>query len=217
MASIYILDSEPFTRDGIKSYISSHSAHLVVGEGNSGLSAIPEILALRPEILIAELFLNGLDGLEVVRRIHEDIPSIHIIVYTWKMESFHVSRAVNYGAEGFVLKNTDRCELFEAVDLVLSGRKFFSESISCFVDANGCAIDLMESLTHREREVLQAVAEGLTSPDISNLLYISSRTVEKHRTNLMKKLKVHSQGDLIKYALQRGLIPFHSSSGDATA
>lgn len=217
MASIFLLDSEPFTRDGIKSYFRSHSPHTVIGEGHSGLSAIPEIISSRPEVLIAELFLTGLDGLEVIRRIHEEIPSIQIVVYSWKTESFYVTRAINYGAKAYVLKSTDRNELVDAVEYVLTGRRFFSNAVSNFVDAEGFATDLFENLTHREREVLQSVAEGRTATEISEILYISYRTVEKHRTNLMKKLDLRTHGDLIKYALQRGLIPFHSPSDESAA
>ncbi len=212
MASIFILDSEPFTRDGIREYLQLSNEHHVVGEDESGLNAIPKILAERPELLITDLYVHELNGLEVIRRIHLEIPSIGIVVYTRKLDSNFVSRAVKYGARAYVLKDSGRSELSTAISEVLNGRTHFCETVSNFVDENGHSVDLYEQLTSREREVLQLVAEGKTAPEITSKLFISVRTVEKHRSNLMKKLNVHSHNDLIRYALQRGLIPFHKSN-----
>ncbi len=214
MASVFLLDSEPFSRDGIKEYLQNTSGHTVVGEEVSGLNAIPMILAERPELLITELHLHELDGLEVVRRIHDQLPSTQIIVNTHNIDSINVSRSIRYGARGYIVKSSCRGDLSQAIQSVLNGKTFFSSSISHFVDQEGHSVDVYEDLTTREREVLQLVAEGNTASEITEKLFISVRTVEKHRSNLMKKLQIHSHNDLIRYALQRGLIPFQLTDGD---
>ncbi|NQV72551.1 response regulator transcription factor [bacterium] len=208
MASIFLLDSEPFTRDGIRTYLHKATNNQVVGEEESGLAAIPLILSCRPEVLISDLNLPGLDGLEVIRRLHSDIPSMRIVVYTRKFGGSFISRAVKYGANAYVLKNSPRTELISAISAVLNGHTYFSDIVSHFVGEDGSSVDQYEDLTIREREVLQQVAEGKTAHEMSEELFISVRTAEKHRSNLMKKLDIHSHNGLIRYALQRSLIPF---------
>ena len=217
MASVFLLDSEPFTRDGIRTFLHNTTDNHVIGEEMSGLSAIPKIMSHRPEILISDLYLYGLDGLEVVRRLHSEIPSMRIIINTRKFEASFVSRAIKYGASAYVLKNSSRDELVRAISSVLNGQTYFTDLVAHFVGEDGKAIDLYEDLTTREREVLQLVAEGKTALEVSEILFISVRTVEKHRSNLMKKLNIHSHNELIRYALQRSLIPFQDSDGDMAA
>lgn len=217
MATIFLLDSEPFTRDGIRTFLHQATNNQVIGEETSGLAAIPLILACRPEILISELYLSGLDGLEVIRRLHTEIPSMRIVVNTRKFGSSFISRAVKYGAHAYVLKNSPRVELKNAISSVLNGLSFYSAAVSHFVGEDGYPVDLYEGLTIREREVLQQVAEGKTAHEMSEQLFISVRTAEKHRSNLMKKLDIHTHNGLIRYALQRSLIPFQTSDGDNLA
>jgi len=217
MATVFLLDSEPFTRDGIRTYLHNSTSHQVVGEEESGLNAIPKILGLRPEILISDLYLKGLDGLEVIRRISTQLPSLGILVNTRKLESSYVARSISYGAKAYILKNCTRNQLTGAISSVLNGKTYFCSAVSRFVDEHGNATDLYEELTTREREVLQLVAEGKTAAEITDVLFISVRTVEKHRSNLMKKLSIHSHNDLIRYALQRSLIPFNDSEGEIAA
>ena len=217
MATVFLLDGEPFTRDGIRTYLHNATGNVVIGEEQSGLNALPKILAHRPEILITELYLSGLDGLEVIRRLHHEMPSLHIIINTRRIESNFVSRAVKYGAGAYVVKHAARNELLTAISSVLNGKSYFSPAVSNFINDNGQSVDLYEQLTSREREVLQLVAEGKTANEITDVLFISVRTVEKHRSNLMKKLGIHSHNDLIRYALQRSLIPFNDIGEDLAA
>jgi two-component system, NarL family, response regulator NreC len=214
MASIFLLDSEPFTRDGIRTYLHKSTNNQVIGEESSGLAAIPLILACRPEVLISDLYLSGLDGLEVIRRLHSEIPSLKIVVNTQKVEGSFVLRAVKYGATAYVLKNSPRNDLKRAISAVLKGLSYYSEVISHFIGKDGSPSDLYEELTAREREILQQVAEGKTAHEISEELFISARTAEKHRSNLMKKLDIHTHNGLVRYALQRSLIPFQTLESD---
>lgn len=207
MATIVIAEDHPFVREGIRSYLSSSTHHTVVAECATGLSALSAVSEYQPDVLLVDLRLPEMDGLEVIRRVHEEHPLIRIIVVSMHAGSAYVTRAIRNGAHGYLLKNSGVGDLAGAIDTVLNGGTWFSDSISAAVDKAGNVSDPYDELTKREREVLQLVAEGRTATDIKDILYISARTVEKHRSNLMKKLDLHSHAEVIRYALQRGLIP----------
>ena len=153
----------------------------------------------------------------MIRRVHDEHPLIRIIVISMHAGSAYVSRAVRNGAHGYVLKNSDVQDLAHAIDVVLDGGTWYSPSVSASIDAAGNVSDPYDELTPREREVLQLVAEGRTASDIKDVLFISARTVEKHRSNLMKKLELRSHAEVIRYALQRGLIPLVGPTKGNTA
>ncbi len=207
MATILIAEDHPFVREGIKSYLERNTPHEVVAECATGLEALAETNALKPDLLLVDLRLSELDGLEVIRRVSRDHPLTRVVVLSMHAGASYVTRAVRYGAHGYLLKNSDVQDLAKAIDEVLDGGSYFSPAISSYLSENGEIADRYDDLTSREREVLQLVAEGRTAAEISGTLFISVRTVEKHRSNLMKKLDFHHQVEIIKYALQRGLIP----------
>jgi len=171
------------------------------------LTALSAVNEHSPDVLLVDLRLPEMDGLEVIRRVNADHPLVRIIVISMHAGSAYVTRAVRNGAHGYLLKNSDVNDLSHAIDVVLDGGTWFSPSVSAFIDKAGNVSDPYEDLTPRERQVLQLVAEGKTASDIKDVLFISARTVEKHRSNLMKKLNLHSHAEVIRYALQRGLIP----------
>jgi len=207
MATILIAEDHPFVREGIKSYLERTTPHEVVAECTTGLEALAEANAKKPDLLLVDLRLPELDGLEVIRRISQDQPLARIIVLSMHAGAAYVTRAVRYGAHGYLLKNSDVQILAQAIEKVLDGGTFFSPAVASFITEQGELTDRYDDLTTREREILQLVAEGKTAAEITNTLFISVRTVEKHRSNLMKKLGFHHQGEIIRYALQRGLIP----------
>ncbi len=213
MATIIIAEDHPFVREGIRSYLTSSTHHTVVAECSTGLAAIAAVNEHRPDVLLVDLRLPEMDGLEVIRRVKEEHPLVRMIVVSMHAGSAYVTRAVRNGAHGYLLKNSDINELSEAIEVVHQGGSWFSSSIAASVNANGEVSDPYDELTPREREVLQLVAEGKTASDIKEILFISARTVEKHRSNLMKKLGLHSQSAVIRYALQRGLIPLIGPTG----
>lgn len=216
MATIVLAEDHPFVREGIRSYLTASTYHTVVAECASGLTALAAVNEHQPDLLLVDLRLPELDGLEVIRRVHEEHPLIRIVVISMHAGSAYVSRAVRNGAHGYVLKNSDVKDLAEAIDIVLRGETWFSPSVSASIDELGTVSDPYDDLTPRERQVLQLVAEGKTASDIKDVLFISARTVEKHRSNLMKKLDLRSHAEVIRYALQRGLIPLVGpAKGDA--
>ena len=207
MATVLIAEDHPLVREGIRSYLERSTYHEVVAECASGLTALAKVSELNPDIILVDLRLPEMDGIEVIRRVRQEHPLTKVLVVSMHAGTAYVVRAIRNGAHGYLLKNSDIQDLARAVDLILDGGSYFSPSIASIIDETGELDDPYEQLTTREREVLQLVAEGKTATDIKDVLYISARTVEKHRSNLMKKLGLRSHAEVIRYALQRGLIP----------
>ena len=216
MASILIVEDHPYVREGVRSYLERHTNHFVCAECATGLEALEAVKEHRPELVLIDLRLPKMDGIEVIRRVHQDYPDIKMVVLTMHAGGSFVARAMRYGASGYLLKNSDISDLGLAVDTVLRGGSYFSKGIEPHQNPDGSYKDKMDELTAREREVLQLVAEGRTASEIKELLFISVRTAEKHRSNLMKKLGLHSNAEVIRFALRRGLIPL-VDPGDAAA
>jgi DNA-binding NarL/FixJ family response regulator len=207
MSTIVLVEDHPIVREGIRALISKTTSHRVVAECGDGVAALQLVETHRPDVLIADLRIPGLDGLEVTRRVRKNYPSTVVVVLSMFASDSFVATAFDNGALAYVLKNSDIKELSEAIDSALAGRKFLSKGLAGRVNRGPLASDRYELLTTREREILQLIGEGLTAAQISDRISISIRTVEKHRANLMKKLAVKNHADMIRFALQRGLIP----------
>lgn len=212
MATIVIAEDHPIVREGVRAFLTKTSPHEVVAECGDGLEALKLVAKFRPDILVVDLRMPGLDGLEVIRRVVQKYSWTKVVVLSMHSSDSYVSRAFQNGALAYVLKSSDIKDLNEAIDSALSGRRFLSRGISLRVDREPAPADRYDSLTTREREVFQLVAEGCTATDIAKRLFISVRTVEKHRSNLMHKLEMNNQAEVIRYALQRGLIPLNTAT-----
>ncbi len=212
MARIVLAEDHLIFREGLTALLNSKTDLSVVAETGDGLEALDVIQVEQPDILIVDLSLPGLDGLEVTRRTKKISPSTRIIILSMHASDEYVVRAFRNGAHAYVLKNESMEDLEKAIRAVLQGRPFLSTSLA--LDPNtildpsdlGEIQDPYETLTEREREILQLVAEGNTSPDIAERLFISLQTVNKHRSNIMDKLGRHSQTELVHFAIQRGLV-----------
>lgn len=185
----------------------------LVGEAASGLAAVRQVERLQPDILVLDLMMPELNGLEVARQVTRKSPRTRIVILSMYDNEAYVVEALRAGASGYVLKEFGAEELVKAIRTVVEGKRYLSSTIS--ETAIGSYIQKLEerpldplsSLTNREREVLQLTAEGHSGTEISNRLFISPRTVESHRANLMRKLGVRNQKELIRYAVQRGIVP----------
>jgi two-component system response regulator NreC len=177
------------------------------------LEVVSLVDRLQPHVLIVDLVLPNLSGLEVIRQVRRRAPQTHIIALSMHTNESYVLAALRNGAEAYVLKDAGSADIIQAVREVLVGRRYLSPPLSQYAlevyieKAKGAPLDPYETLTTREREVLHLVAQGETTPTIAARLALSPRTVETHRTNLMRKLGLRIQTDLIRYALQRGIIP----------
>lgn len=184
----------------------------VVGEAGNGTEALRLVEQLKPGIIVLDIVMSGLGGLEVTRQISRRFPDTRVVILTMHANEAYVVEALQHGALGYVLKCATAGELAKAIREVMAGRRYLSpplsgERIAAYLrEAGAQRLDRYETLTTREREVLQLCAEGLTSAQIGGRLVISPRTVEIHRANLMRKLGLHTLSDLVRYAVGRGLV-----------
>ena len=211
--TIVLADDHPVVRQGVRAILAVEPAFQVVGETGDGLEAVRLTEKLQPNVLIVDMMMPGLTGLEVVRRVTQSTPQTHAVILSMYTNEAYVLEALRNGAVGYILKDSVSDELAQAVREVAAGRRYLSALLSeralehYIRKADPAVTDAYELLTAREREVLKLSAESLNNPEIAERLCVSPRTVETHRGNLMKKLGLQNQTDLIRYALKRGLLP----------
>jgi two-component system response regulator NreC len=213
MITIVLADDHHVVRQGLRALLEAETDFSVLGETGDGLDALRLVEQLNPNVLVLDLMMPGLNGLEVARQLARRSPATRIVILSMYSNEAYVLEALGNGASAYVLKDSNSADLVHAVREVAAGRRYLSpplsdRAIEAYQEkAKAATLDKYDMLTTREREVLQLVAEGHTSTDIAARLGISSRTAEAHRSNLMHKLGIHTQADLIRYALRRGIIP----------
>lgn len=212
MTTIVLADDHPIVRQGLNALLSAESDLSIVGEAARGDEALDLVQRLHPGVLVIDLKMPGLDALEVIRQVTHRSRFTRTLVLSMHASTAYVTEALKSGATGYVLKDLDIHSLVHAVREVAAGRRYLSPSISAlladaYVEHSGDrSLDPYETLTARERQILRLTAEGATTADIAASLGISPRTVETHRTHLMRKLGLKTQGDLVRYSLQRGIV-----------
>jgi two-component system response regulator NreC len=211
--TILLADDHHVMRQGLRMLLDAQEDFRVIAEAGDGLEAVKLTERLKPHVLIVDLMMPGINGLEVARQVSHHSPQTRIIILSMYGNEPYVLEALKNGAAGYVLKDTNAAELLRAVHEVVAGRRYLSPPLSehameaYLQKAQDAVLDLYDTLTTREREVLQLAAEGHTNADIAATLGVSPRTVETHRAHLMHKLELHTQADLIRYALKRGILP----------
>jgi len=213
---IILADDHQVVRLGLRTLLESESDFEVIGEAEDGTSALELVDQLLPDVLVLDLMMPHLNGIEVSRQVHKNHPKIHIVMLSMFDSEAYVVEALNSGAEAYVLKSSTTQDLVNAVRSVQSGQRYLSPTLSerainAYIhhvkDAKSGELDTYETLTPREREVLHLAAQGHTNAEMAKKLSISVRTIESHRSNLMRKLGLRSQLDLARYAMDRGIIP----------
>ena len=210
--SIVLADDHNVVRQGLRALLESEADFRLVGEAADGLEVVPLVEKMRPDVLIVDMRMPGLNGLDVARIVKDKIPATKVVVLSMYSDEAYVVQALRNGAMAYVLKESRAADLLQAVREVMAGRRFLSpplseRSIESYIEkADGEPLDPYETLSPREREVIQLAAEGHSNPEISVRLGISARTVETHRANGMKKLKLKGQTDLVKFAIKKGLV-----------
>jgi DNA-binding NarL/FixJ family response regulator len=208
--TLLLADDHPIVRQGLSTLLKAEPGFEVVGEAADGLSALRLAERLQPDVLVLDLMMPNLGGLEVTRRVARQLPQTRVVVLSMHSHEAYVAEALAAGATAYVVKDAGAQELLTAIRSAAEGNRYLSPSISesalASYAARGAA-DPFETLTAREREVLRLTAEGLSGAECSQRLHISPRTVETHRANLMRKLGLRNQRELVRYALERGLLP----------
>lgn len=209
---ILIADDHTILRAGMRSLLDMVSNFLVVGEVDNGKDAIHHAGKLKPDILISDLSMPKTNGTEAIQRVKSRHPDIKILVLTVHKTEEYVHAALKAGADGYILKDDTSDELINAINIITNGKTYLSPSI-CSEVVMGYLADpykeqissTIDLLTTREREVTKLIAEGYRNKDVAEYLSISLKTVEKHRSNMMKKLNLHNTSSITTYAIKNGL------------
>jgi two-component system response regulator NreC len=210
--TVLLADDHPIVRQGLRHLLEMQPDFKVVGEASDGLEASQLAERYHPDVLVVDMMMPGLNGLEVTHQVRQRSPATRIIVLSMHNNDAYVLQALKRGASGYVLKDSGPAEVVQAVKQVMLGQRYLSASLAenlielLLKQTGNLPKDPYEELTNREREVFQLTAEGWNNSEIAERLCISPRTVEVHRANLMEKLKLHSQMDLLRYAIRRGLV-----------
>jgi DNA-binding NarL/FixJ family response regulator len=210
---IVLADDHALLRQGLRKILSENPRLEVVGEAGDGLELLELIKAHAPDLVILDISMPHLRGIEAIREIRALQPGLRILILTMHRESEYLVQAIAAGADGYLLKDDAEKDLFFAIDSVSHGKIFISRFLAdesrrdwAQIRRGATGTTPTDPLTSREREVLKLIAEGRSSREIGQLLYISHRTVERHRANIMDKLNVNKTADLIRYALGKGYI-----------
>jgi DNA-binding NarL/FixJ family response regulator len=209
-------------RSGLRALLQGAPGLTVVAEASDGEEAVHRAAELKPDVVILDISMPKLNGVDAARLIKRDNPATRVLILTIHENEEYVYQVVRAGADGYVLKNADKKELCAAVRAVMDGRRFFSPSVSNIIisefakrvrDEKGAESPAARALTPRENEVLRRIAQGKTSKAIAAELFLSVRTVNTHRANLMHKLDIHETAGLVRYAIQAGLVDVSGGRG----
>jgi len=209
---ILLADDHTILRDGLRSLIESEEDMVVVGEAEDGRSAVRMTRKLGPDVVIMDVTMPLLNGLEATRKIRRSCPRVKVLILSMHDNEEYIRHALASGAMGYILKDAAARDLLAAIREVHRGEAVLSPAITRLVIEDYLrwgdigAERVANGLSAREREVLQLIAEGYTNKQIAEILHISIKTVQAHRGNIMSKLDLHDRGDLIKYAIQKKII-----------
>jgi two-component system, NarL family, response regulator NreC len=212
-SSVLLVDDHTVIRAGIKMLLERQREWHVVGEASDGREALKAVEEFSPDVIVMDLAMPNLNGMEATRQIVATHPKISVVVLSMHSDEGYVLRALKAGARGYVLKDSTETDLIDAVKAVLAGKSYFSPAVSRLLVEDYTRQlrdrdleDTFELLTNREREILQLVAESKSNKDIAALLNLSVYTIETHRKNIMEKLNLHTVPELILYAVRKGVI-----------
>ena len=209
---LLLVDDHPIVREGIKAAFSTRKTISIVGEASTGEEALRKALKLKPDVILMDINMPGMSGLEASRRLRKSVPETKILALTMHENREYILEMSQLGARGYVFKDSPPSELLRAIEAVHAGEFFFSPRASQYLlkaflqneqeSLNATSMNLSE----REKDVLQLIAEGLKTREIAKRLGVTDRTIETYRRRLMSKLSVHSVAGLIKHAIAKGIV-----------
>jgi two-component system response regulator NreC len=208
---VLIVDDHALFREGIRSLLKAYDDVNIVGEATQGMEAVEKAHQLAPHVVLMDIAMPVMGGLEATRRIQKETPMVKVLVLTQYQDSEYILSMIKAGAKGYISKTATAPELVSAIRTVAKGESYLYPNAAAtlideYLSQNREEKTGYERLSDREREILQLVAEGCTNQEIADKLYISVKTVLRHRTSVMEKLGFHNRTELIKYAISQGLI-----------
>ncbi|MBI4890880.1 MAG: response regulator transcription factor [Acidobacteria bacterium] len=205
---VLLADDHAILRKGVRLLIDAQPDMEVVGEAQTGREAIAEARSLKPDVVVMDVSMPELNGIEGTRQICDELPYTRVIGLSMHKDSVYVREILRAGARGYLLKDSDDADLIRAVRAVAHGEAFLSPAVSDAVltDYRKHVSNPVDLLTSREREVLALIAEGKTNKEIATVLNLSVYTVESHRGSVMEKLNLHNTGDIVRFALRNGIV-----------
>ena len=208
MIKILLADDHALVRQGFRMILEAQPDMQIVGQAGNGREAVEQAEKLHPDIVIMDVAMPELNGIEATRRLSELSPRTRVLALSMHKDSVYVREILRAGARGYLLKDAPDADLVAAVRAIAKGEGYLSPAVSeaVLTDYRRHVTDPLDLLTSREREVLQLIAEGKTNKEIATSLNLSVYTVEAHRGRVMEKLNLHSTGELVRFALRNGLI-----------
>ncbi|MFC1988945.1 response regulator [Chloroflexota bacterium] len=212
MITIVVADDHQVMRQGLCALLKEQPDFQIVGDAGEGETAVNLVKRLKADVLVVDMIMPGINGIEVARRVFADSPSCNIVVLSMYGAEGYIREAIQAGAKGYVLKKDSVEELVVAIREIMAGRHYISPSltqkaINSYAGISSIQVGPYQILTNRERQVLSLLAEGSTTAQIAAKLFISPRTVEFHRANIMNKLDIHTLQELTRYCIEAGILP----------
>jgi DNA-binding NarL/FixJ family response regulator len=208
---ILLADDHTLVRQGLRKMLEEQPGWDVVGEAGEGRQAVQQAVDLSPDVAVMDVAMPLLNGVEATRQIARKAPRVKVLILSMHADEAYVAQIMKAGAAGYLLKDSADVDLIEAVTAVSQGRSFFSPAVARLMPERHWLpghepVDRFETLSEREREIFQLVAEGRSNKEIAALLFISVSTVETHRARIMEKLDIHSAAEIVLYAVRRGIV-----------
>ena len=210
---VLLADDHNLIRAGLRMVVDTQPDLTVVGEAEDGRAAVALAEKLKPDVVVMDIGMPSLNGIEASSKIREILPETHIVMLSMHSDEGYVLRALKAGAKAYLLKDSAEADLAHAIRAAAAGKSFFSPAVGKVLLEDYMRVlkqqglsDTFDLLTAREKEVLQLLAEGRTNKEVATLLDVSPYTVESHRTNLMQKLNVHNTADIVLYAVRKRLV-----------
>lgn len=203
--SVLLVDDHPMVQDGLTACLSYYHDIQIIGASQGGREALTQALTLKPDVILMDISMPGMNGIDATEIITEQLTNTKVLIFSMHDSLEFVNSAMQAGASGYILKDTGSAEVYLAIKAVAAGKKHFSPSIASALLENPFN-DEKEKLTTREQVVLAYIAQGLSNKAVAKILDISFRTVEAHRRNIKAKLQIETLADLIRYAVNHGLI-----------
>jgi DNA-binding NarL/FixJ family response regulator len=212
---LLLVDDHALLREGLRAMLSFYEEFQVVGEAQDGEEALAKVSALQPDVVLMDIAMKGMNGLEATRAISQNHPKVRVLIVSQHEDRQYILSLLQAGASGYILKRALGADLVSAIRTVQRGENYLHPSVSTIVldemlGKQRVEADSPDALTQRESQVLKYIVQGMTNSQIALTLSLSAKTVDWHRTHLMNKLDVHNVADLVRYALKHGLVEDNS-------